>query len=171
VLGSVQQREKRVRFEKEINGFPFLWHFDSRLFCFQSSSKLEGIMTRTEIERYLNVGKTRGVCVDRTLESQLPGYIRQVSIHRPARVSIEFEPYGHEEGGIGFTARFDVLEQAISFPESYLGRSIEAWENFTATGNYPENPQTTLTVSTWEDVQRIAATLVPPEFTQSSPAQ
>jgi hypothetical protein len=115
------------------------------------------------------VGRNRSVCVGLALEPRLPGYVRRGSIARPARVIVEFEPHERDEGEIRFVADFDALEPAISFLESFLETPLSDWENFTATGRYPE-PESFSGTSTWEEVQRIAATLIPrdPLFVQVS---
>jgi hypothetical protein len=118
-------------------------------------------MTREEIEKHLQIGVARQVCVDIRLEPHLPGYVRCVRIHKHARVSLEFEPHGLDEGGLNFIADLHTLEQAIVFLETFLGTPLSSWQNFTTTGAYPERPPSVASSRTWEDVQRIARSLVP----------
>lgn len=57
-------------------------------------------MTKEEIQTYVDLGSGHTVCVDIGLAREFPGYVRKVCIHPQNRVSIEFDVYGHDEGGI-----------------------------------------------------------------------
>ncbi|HEX4457516.1 MAG TPA: hypothetical protein VIA18_06080 [Polyangia bacterium] len=95
-------------------------------------------MTRDEIERYLNTGRARSVCVDRSLSAEYPGYVRTVTISAGDRVSIELNSYGEDEGGPTFEASFTSLEAAIAALEAYLRSPLTDWVNYSSRGSYPE---------------------------------
>lgn len=95
-------------------------------------------MTRDEIERYLNTGRSRSVCVDRSLVPEYPGYVRTVTIHEGNRISVEFDTHGADEGGPLFEAAFAALDAAIASLEAYLHAGMSEWINYSASGAYPD---------------------------------
>jgi hypothetical protein len=118
-------------------------------------------MTLEEIKRHLNVGVFKSVCVDISLVSQLPHYVRKVIIRRNNVVWIRFYNYGYDEGGIGFEGIFEPLEKLIEALEDYLGKPLVDWHNFSASGNYPDLPVSEKVEMSWDEIKAVARTLVP----------
>jgi len=94
-------------------------------------------MNKEEVQSYLNVGNDKEVVVDISTIEELGGMVRTTKITSPSRVSIEFDSWGYDEGGIYFKAEYPDLDKLIPVLEIYLGKDIASWENFTKTGNYP----------------------------------
>jgi hypothetical protein len=97
-------------------------------------------MTRDEIDRYICVGSSNSVCVDRRLIPEYPGFVRSIIFRDGNRVSVEFEQYGFDEAGAYFNAEYPSLDAAIDAVEEFLGSPIESWQNYNKTGDYPEEP-------------------------------
>lgn len=97
-------------------------------------------MNSDEINRYLDVGASRSICVDRRLSSRYPGMVRDVTIVAPADVLLEFNAYGYDEGGLQIRLRYTDLEVLVSELEKFLGQEIDDWTNFNRSGGYPEQP-------------------------------
>jgi len=107
-------------------------------------------MTLDEIQRHLNVGRERAVCVDITLLPEYPVVVRSVVIQRAAVVDVSFDLHGFEGGGLYYRGQFSTLEEAIAALEMYLRCPITQWENFTASGSYPEEPEELPIPETWD---------------------
>lgn len=79
------------------------------------------------IKNKLRVGRGRTCVVDISLSQEFPGYVRTVRINPDSRVSIEFEQYGYDEGGVYFRSDYPSLEEALRAVESYLNRPLSTW--------------------------------------------
>ena len=123
-------------------------------------------MTLDEIQRHLDVGRDRAVCVGITLLPEYPAVVRSVILRRDAIVDVRFDLHGYEEGGLYYRGQFSTLEEATAALETYLGCPIEEWENFTSSGSYPEEPEALPTQKTWD---RLRSDLV--TFPELLPAQ
>jgi len=80
--------------------------------------------------------------VDRACLCDFPNTVREVSVLRDLTVVVEFNDHGYDEGGPRYTKTYSEPEEVIAVLERYLGKPISAWENFTASGNYPPAPKT-----------------------------
>jgi hypothetical protein len=118
-------------------------------------------MTTNEIQKHLNVGAFKSVCVDISHVIELPHYVRKVIIRRQNVVWVEFYHYGYDEGGIAFEGKFESLEQLVEPLEEYLNKPLSGWHNFSDSGNYPDPPISEKAQISWEEMQAIAKTLVP----------
>lgn len=78
------------------------------------------------------------MCIDISLSNDLPGFVRKVIIWKDLQVTIKFDNYGYDEGGIYYVGNFESLDELVENIEVYLEKPISAWENFSQTGNYPE---------------------------------
>jgi hypothetical protein len=96
-------------------------------------------VTRDELERYLNVGRGRSVCVDMSLAPEYPGYVRSVTLRAGNVVTVEIHAHGTDEGGPIFNASYRTLDEAIAAVEAYLGKKLAEWVNASAQA-YPELP-------------------------------
>lgn len=76
--------------------------------------------------------------LDVSLSEELPGYVRSVSLRRGKRVAVEFDQYGHDEGGVYFLADFSSFASAVAALESFLGKSASAWRSCET--DYPPPP-------------------------------
>jgi hypothetical protein len=127
-------------------------------------------MNQAEILSHLKVGRSKSVCVDRSIVAELPQFIRKVDIFHPARVRIGFYNYGHDESGLLFSHEFTSLEDAISFLEIYLKTPILSWENVTKTGFYPSKPlDAVIPELSWSEIKTLLAKTVPAYFYSSQP--
>jgi hypothetical protein len=120
-------------------------------------------MSRDEISRYLAVGSTRSVVVDLSLSAEFSGQVRQVTIRAGNFVTVEFYPYGYDEGAPCFWGQYPDLDSLIADLEVYLARPLSEWENFTRSGSYPEADETAIDHATGgQDLTRaVAAGSVP----------
>jgi hypothetical protein len=129
-------------------------------------------VNKEEIEKYLKAGRSHSICIDRALSIDFPGFVRTVTIREGIRVSVEYEVHGMDEGGAYYWANFPTLEDAIPVLESFLGKPMESWENFTRTGKYPDKPEG-IDASKGHEKLKLAiaggdATLPPPVFDLTS---
>lgn len=103
-----------------------------------------GAMKREELETWLAV-KGGDLCVDRSPVEGHPGFLRHVTIRRPARVIVEFLWHSVDEGGPTFALDAGQLDRAIELLEAYLGQPVQVWENFSATDRIPAIPEIGIT--------------------------
>lgn len=97
-------------------------------------------MTRQGLLRALSVGR-RGVCVLCAPCPYFPSHVIEVTILRGLRVTVEYNAYGQEDGGPRYVADYCSVDALIDDVERFLNRGISQWENHTATGRYPEEPE------------------------------
>jgi len=98
-------------------------------------------MNIQEIASYLSVSSASSVVVDCTVIESLGGMVRTTTIFPEVKVRMEFESWGHEEGGIYFTAEYDILPSLVAALETYFGSPIRNWKNISRTGYYPNQPK------------------------------
>lgn len=97
-------------------------------------------MEREEIFRYINVGRSKSICIDRRLLEQYPGIVRDVIIKSDTKLQIDYHDKFSLEMGEGefslyfYYEDYDKLFEAI---EEFLSLKILQWENYTKTGWYP----------------------------------
>jgi hypothetical protein len=94
-------------------------------------------MTHDEIASYLKVGAGRIVTVDIRV---VFGGVRSVRIRGNNKVLVEFDAWGHQEGGVYFRRKYADLPNAVSVLAAYLGEPVEDWHNYSSSGAYPERP-------------------------------
>ena len=94
-------------------------------------------MTKDEILKYIQIGSTRAVCIDRCLLDQYPGYVREVIIMQDTILKVEFNQYGYDEGGLSIKVYYDEFDKLINAAQNYIGADIERWENINRTDWYP----------------------------------
>ena len=97
-------------------------------------------MTEDEIKGYLHVGREKTVCVERRLLVQYGDIVRTTEIRKDFLVQLSFENWGSDEGGAYFSGQYESFKEVIKFLETYFGRPLAAWENYTKSGGYPEKP-------------------------------
>jgi hypothetical protein len=114
-------------------------------------------MTKDEILRYINAGASKSICIDRRLAPELPGFVRSVVIRDNNVVSVEFEDYGSDEGGIYYCGQYLSLEISLREVEKYLNLSISEWENFSLTENYPVYSVTLPDKASAEDIRHVVS--------------
>lgn len=96
-------------------------------------------MTREELETAIAVG-AGGLCVDISSMDRFPSFVREVTILKGLFVMVEFNVYGQDEGGPRYEAAYSSLDEIVSDLTAYLGKGISCWENFRASGRYPDPP-------------------------------
>lgn len=96
-------------------------------------------MTRDELERAIKLGR-KPLCVDASRVETFPSRVREVTILKSLEVMIEFNTYGHDEGGPTYIGRCPDLETLVEKLERFFGRPLSKWENHNASGRYPEPP-------------------------------
>jgi hypothetical protein len=84
-------------------------------------------MTLEELNAALSVGPMHSCCIDVRHVPEAPGYVRTTALHEGHRVSIEFDVWGMDEGGLYFRAQFRTLAEMVQCMEEYLGRSLAEW--------------------------------------------
>lgn len=88
--------------------------------------------------------------VDVSLSAELPGYVRTLALRRGDRLAVEFDKYGHDEGGLYFVGEFPSFAAAVSALESFLRRPASAWKS--CDRDYPSPPPTQLSGRDSHDV-------------------
>ncbi len=97
-------------------------------------------MNYNEIESYLTVGSTKSLCVDRKLSIKYQGFVRDLTIVDKLKVSIEYNTYGYNEGGLTIILLYNSQEKLIDSLEKFIGTTMDEWENITRSGFYPDSP-------------------------------
>ncbi len=95
-------------------------------------------MTIDEIMRYIEVGSTNSICVDRRILDDYQHIVRDVIIRKDCILTIEFNTFGYDEGGLIINIHYKDYKKLISSLESYLDINIENWTNINKSGWYPE---------------------------------
>ena len=97
-------------------------------------------MNITEIGKYLTSGSTKSVCVSRKLSDRYQGFVRDLTIHENCMVSIEYNTYGYDEGGLTILMHYASQEALIESLEKYIGANLDDWDNVSRSGFYPSSP-------------------------------
>ena len=127
-------------------------------------------MNRTEIERYLEVGRGHSLVVDVREVAEVPGNLRTVTIHRGNRVTIEYERSrayvdgDSEGGGLKYVGEYANLDELLTDLEAYLGAKAEQWSNFTESPLVPkilDDPDPVKSLGYFEDLVRRGAVPLP----------
>ncbi len=84
-------------------------------------------MRRDEITSAITVGAWKEVYVLLDRPSEIPGYVRSISLHAGNRVQVAFEVEGLDEGGAYFWGVYPTHDDAISALEQFLGKPVEDW--------------------------------------------
>lgn len=97
-------------------------------------------MNICELVSYIEVGMTKPVVVDRVLLEEYGNYMRVIGFLNKDQILISYFYYdgSDEDTGIDINLKYESLDKAIQSIEQFLGVSIDGWENFNRTGNYPE---------------------------------
>ncbi|MFW2095239.1 hypothetical protein ACG9ZL_03245 [Acinetobacter sp. ULE_I057] len=97
-------------------------------------------MNICELVSYIEVGMTKPVVVDRVLLEEYGNYMRVIGFLDKEQILISYFYYDEsdEDTGIDINLKYESLDKAIQSIEQFLGVSIDGWENFNRTGNYPE---------------------------------
>ncbi|GLS24783.1 hypothetical protein [Marinibactrum halimedae] len=98
-------------------------------------------MNINEIENYLNSGSTKSICIDRRLSDTYEGFVRDLVIKRDQTLSVEYNTYGYDEGGLVLLLKYENFELLIKSIECYLGLKLTEWMNVNKSGYYPDNPK------------------------------
>lgn len=112
-------------------------------------------MDKEEIFRYVEIGKSRSVSVDRCLIEQYPGIIRNVIIKQNAKLQVDFldkHVLEIDEGEISLYFYYEDYDKLFKAVEEYIGISMEDWVNYTKSEWYPETVEIDLNQS-WEKLK------------------
>lgn len=96
-------------------------------------------MRRDELERAIRLGSA-GVRVFSSSVPAFPSRVVDVTIFRGFRVQVEYHVYGFDDGGPRYEASYTSLDALVKDLEAFFGQGLEMWENFTASGRYPDEP-------------------------------
>lgn len=110
-------------------------------------------MNINELVNYIAVGMTQPVVVDRTLLEEYGRYIRVIGFLKNNKILISYYYYdgSDEDTGVDIQLQYESLDTAIKSIEQFLGLSIDQWENYNRTGNYPE-PLEDFVEDKWADL-------------------
>ncbi|WP_151811927.1 hypothetical protein [Acinetobacter bereziniae] len=126
-------------------------------------------MNIDELVNYIEVGMTQPVVVDRTLLEEYGRYIRVIGFLKNNKILVSYYFYdgSGDDTGVDFKFQYESLDTAIQSIEQFLGLSIDQWENYNRTGNYPE-PLVDFVEDKWADL--IAGiqqgTMIPQGYTE-----
>lgn len=99
-------------------------------------------MTKTELLDILSIGAEHACCVDVQNVPAVRGYVRTTTVHEYLRVSIEFDVWGLDEGGLYYWGKFATIELLVSSLEAYLGRPLNQWRPLGQLDYPPRPPET-----------------------------
>lgn len=110
-------------------------------------------MNIEELVNYIEVGMTQPVVVDRTLLTEYGRYIRVTGFLKNNKILISYYFYdgSDDDTGVDIKLQYESLDTAIQSIEQFLGLSIDQWENYNRTGNYPE-PLVDFVDDKWADL-------------------
>jgi predicted AAA+ superfamily ATPase len=91
-----------------------------------------------EIERYTRLGRGKSVITDISRVKLFPNFIGLITILADRAVLINFTGFSFDEPFLRFRGKYPTIGLMISDLEIYLDKSIDQWENFNKTGNYPK---------------------------------
>lgn len=91
-----------------------------------------------EIMSFIQVGRSKSICVDRCLMKQYPGFVRDIVILDDCILRVEFNVYDSEEGGLIIKIAYKNYDLLINAISQYINNPLERWENISKTGWYPE---------------------------------
>ncbi|MBJ8554636.1 hypothetical protein [Acinetobacter bereziniae] len=126
-------------------------------------------MNIDELVNYIEVGMTQPVVVDRTLLEEYGRYIRVIGFLKNNKILISYCFYdgSGDDTGVDIKLQYESFDTAIQSIEQFLGLSIDQWENYNRTGNYPE-PLVDFVEDKWADL--IAGiqqgTMIPQGYTE-----
>lgn len=126
-------------------------------------------MNIEELVNYIEVGMTQPVVVDRTLLEEYGRYIRVIGFLKNNKILVSYYFYdgSGDDTGVDINLQYESLDTAIQSIEQFLGLSIDKWENYNRTGNYPE-PLVDFVEDKWADL--IAGiqqgTMIPQGYTE-----
>lgn len=93
-----------------------------------------------EVENYLANSSTKSLCVDRKLSDKYYGFVRDLTIVDKLKVSVEYNTYGYDEGGLTIILLYSTQEELIESLEKYIGAAMDDWDNINCSGFYPDSP-------------------------------
>ncbi|MBO3655293.1 hypothetical protein [Acinetobacter bereziniae] len=110
-------------------------------------------MNIEELVNYIEVGMTQPVVVDRTLLTEYGRHIRVTGFLKNNKILISYYFYdgSDDDTGVDIKLQYESLDTAIQSIEQFLGLSIDQWENYNRTGNYPE-PLVDFVDDKWADL-------------------
>jgi len=110
-------------------------------------------MNIEELVNYIEVSMTQPVVVDRTLLTEYGRYIRVIGFLKDNKILISYYFYdgSDDDTGVDIKLQYESLDTAIQSIEQFLGLSIDQWENYNRTGNYPE-PLVDFVEDKWADL-------------------
>lgn len=126
-------------------------------------------MNIDELVNYIEVGMTQPVVVDRTLLEEYGRYIRVIGFLKNNKILVSYYFYdgSGDDTGVDIKLQYESFDTAIQSIEQFLGLSIDKWENYNRTGNYPE-PLVDFVEDKWADL--IAGiqqgTMIPQGYTE-----
>lgn len=111
-------------------------------------------MEKDEIFRYIQVGASKSISVERRLLNLYPGVIRDIIIRADAELQIDFlDKYAieMEEGEVTFYFYYEDYDKLFEAVENFTGVKMNNWNNYTKIGWYPEVNEINLDKS-WENI-------------------
>ncbi|MDF1664548.1 MAG: hypothetical protein P1V97_22505 [Planctomycetota bacterium] len=81
--------------------------------------------------------------IDIRLSEQIPDHVRTVAISEKS-ISVQFDQYNWDEGGLYFQAPIVNLADSIAILEDYIAKPLTEWRDCSL--DYPEAPETVLSV-------------------------
>jgi len=118
-------------------------------------------MNENELQNYVKMSRNKSATISIDHVSEMPNYLRFISIHPDNTVWIRFRKYGFDEGGVSFRGQFVDFDEMISVLERYLDKPISEWHNFTKSGDYPAAIDVQTDDLSWQGLQDVAKSLLP----------
>lgn len=99
------------------------------------------MVSKDEIFRYINLGRSSSISIDRHLMEKYPGIIRNITIRRDEEVQIDFHDkhiLEINEGEVTFYFQYENYDILFDELEKFLGLKMDEWQNYNKTDWYPE---------------------------------
>lgn len=112
-------------------------------------------VNKEEIFRYIELGKSKSICVDRRLLDQYPGIIRNIIIKSGEMLQIDYlDKHILElgEGEISLYFYYENYDKLFLSVENLTGTKMELWNNYTKSELYPDIGEFDLSQS-WEKLK------------------
>jgi hypothetical protein len=80
-----------------------------------------------QIRSRMALGRSKTCIIDISESREFPGYVRTIRTIPDSSVEVEYDQFGHDEGGAYFTGDYPTLEDAVAAIEKYLGVPRSSW--------------------------------------------
>jgi hypothetical protein len=95
-------------------------------------------MKEREFMDMISVSGNKFITVSKDIVDSCPDLVRVINIFRPTDVIIEFNTYGHDEGGLRLKLVYDSFHKLVSSLERYLQKTSDKWNCYSDKNYYPE---------------------------------